>query len=429
MKELQRRTPAFAVTLSVGLLVSPRALAQAAGDVPAAPAVEDLVARALVRSPTVAALQARLAAARQRISPAGAPMDPMLEVMVQTIDAPWAPNRTMSMGQVSYTQPLFYPGKRGARRAAAAAEADLRGVEVGELQRRLGVEVRSVYARLYAIDREVQILRAARELADLFQATAASRYAAGVGEQEGMIKAQIAASRLAERRTDLEADRAMDVAMLNRLLDRPGDTPLGPVAGLPDSVALPEGVVERAQVNASAVAVGKAAIAAAERRLQSERLETRPNFLVGAGLGSTFMPEAAITLRFGVELPVFRGQRQAPAIEAAREDVASANADLRATRASVSAEAAGLLARFRRDGEQVILYREAIVPQTAVALDAARASYLAGRGDFSTVLEDFNGWLDARVGLARREAARYVTWSEIDALAGDPADGRQGGAP
>ena len=150
--------------------------------------------------------------------------------------------------------------------------------------------------------------------------------------------------------------------------------------------------------------------------------------MVGAGLGSTFMPEAAITIRFGIELPVFSSQRQTPAIEAARQDLASANADLRAAQASTGAEVTGLMARFRRDEEQVVRYREAIVPQTAVALDAARASYLAGRGDFSTVIEDFNMSLEARIGLARREAERYVTWSKIDEMVRDATDGQKGGA-
>ncbi len=43
-------------------------------------------------------------------------------------------------------------------------------------------------------------------------------------------------------------------------------------------------------------------------------------------------------------------------------------------------------------------------------------SYLAGRGDFSTVVEDFGLWLEARSELARREADRFPTWAELEAL-------------
>jgi outer membrane protein TolC len=97
--------------------------------------------------------------------------------------------------------------------------------------------------------------------------------------------------------------------------------------------------------------------------------------------------------------------------------------------AMARAEAARLAAAWKTAGQQVVRYREAILPQTSAALDAARASYLAGRGDFSTVIEDFNLWLQARVQLARREADRFTAWAELVKLtrpsAGSPSQGGQ----
>ena len=58
------------------------------------------------------------------------------------------------------------------------------------------------------------------------------------------------------------------------------------------------------------------------------------------------------------------------------------------------------------------------MPQTSAAVDAARSAYLAGRGDFSTVVEDFELWLEARTELARREADRFATWAELEAVLG-----------
>ena len=90
------------------------------------------------------------------------------------------------------------------------------------------------------------------------------------------------------------------------------------------------------------------------------------------------------------------------------------------------AEAARLEADWRRAGSQVTRYAQAIVPQTSLALDAARSSYLAGRGDFSTVIEDFNLWLEARTGLARREAERFTTWAELQTVIGSSGPGDDG---
>jgi len=82
-------------------------------------------------------------------------------------------------------------------------------------------------------------------------------------------------------------------------------------------------------------------------------------------------------------------------------------------------------AERQRADRQLLRYREAIVPQTSAAVDAARASYLAGRGDFSTVIEDFELWLAARAEVARREADRFEIWAQLEALVA-PAPATEG---
>jgi outer membrane protein TolC len=77
-----------------------------------------------------------------------------------------------------------------------------------------------------------------------------------------------------------------------------------------------------------------------------------------------------------------------------------------------------MLTNWKNADEQALRYREGIVPETSAALDAARAAYLGGRGTFSTVIEDFNLWLEARVALARREADRFIARVGFERLTG-----------
>jgi outer membrane protein TolC len=93
-----------------------------------------------------------------------------------------------------------------------------------------------------------------------------------------------------------------------------------------------------------------------------------------------------------------------------------ASHELRDARAIARADAARLLAEWHRAEEQIRRYEDSFVPQSMLAFESARAAYLGRRGDFSTVVEDFQGWLEARAGLARREADRYVAWASLDAL-------------
>ncbi len=388
-----------------------------------APTADELVAAALERSPSVAVLRERLAAAREMIGPAGALPDPMVELMLTDMGFPRYTVGTddMSMIGPEVRQGIPFPGKREARRQAARAETEIRGAELEQLQRLVAAQIRTLYARVYALDRENQALQAARELLEMLSATVAARYGVGQAEQEAVIKAQLEVSRLGERQDDLSAERTTLVAALNRVLDLPGGAPLGRVALLPPASVPTSPLEELVLANSPEVAVKRAAVSAAERRLEVARLELKPNLSAGAAVGLRGSFDPAVTLRFGLEFPLWAKQKQEPMIHAAQHELAMAQAELRDSEAAARAEAARLAAQWQRSEKQIQRYQQAIVPQTSAAIDAARSSYLSGRGDFLTVVDDFNRWLDARVQLASREAERFSTWAEFEALIVSPA--------
>lgn len=381
----------------------------------AAQTPDELVRMALDGSPALAALRESLAAAREMERPATALPDPMVEGMLQNEEFPdyTVGRMPMSMIGVEVRQPLPYPGKRRVRGEAASAETALRAARIAALEARIAAEVRVLYGRIYAIDRERQALTAARELVDLLSATAASRYASGGTEQEAVIKAQLQVSRLGEQIEDLEGERAAMVAELGRWLARP--IALGEVAELP-KVAFEA----QAEAVSADVEVARAAVALAERRLAVARLDLKPDFSPSAGLAGRGSLGAVLTLRFGVELPFWKESKQEPRIRAAERELEMARLELRDAEAMAAAETARLAARWQQAERQVTRFREAIVPQSSTALDAARSAYLAARGDFSTVIEDFSLWLEARTQLARREADLYTTWAELQRLRTNP---------
>jgi len=385
------------------------------GMLASAPSPDELVQEALAGSPALAALRESQAAARELERPAVTLPDPMVEGMLQNEEFPdWTVGELpMSMIGVELRQPLPYPGKRRARGGAAAAETALRAARVAALEARIASEVRTLYARIYAMDRERQFLTAARELVEMLSATAGSRYAAGGSEQEAVLKAQLEVSRLGEKLDDLAAERAAMVAELGRWTGRPG-MPLAEVTELPPAdfpQLSDEDLADSADVQAA-----RAAMALAEHRLAVARLDLKPDFAPAAGLAARGSLGPVLTLRFGVELPFRKKDRQEPMIRAAERELEMARLELRDAEVLARSEAARLAARWEQAERQVVRFREAIVPQSSTALDAARSSYLAARGDFSTVIEDFGLWLEARVQLARREADRYIAWAELQRL-------------
>ncbi len=384
--------------------------------------VEAFVADVLAHAPSLAALQARSAAAAQGIRAAGALPDPRLEFMLQDVGFPSLTlgREAMSMAGFEVTQGLLWPGKRRARSAVATAEAGVAVTEVTAFRRRLAAETRMLGAALYALDRERDLLNSSRELLEMLAATVTARYATGEADQEAVLKQQLAVTRLDERLADLEASRAGLAAEINRLCGRSGDAPVGVIASLPDVTPPAPTPAATAVTGAPEVVVRRAGLQAAQARLTLARAEKHPNAVAAAGYGYRDGFDPVVTLRFGLELPLWSGRKQEPQARAAAYELAAAKHELAAAEAAADAEATRLAAEWRRDEAQVLLYRESILPRTSAAFDAARANYLVGRADFATVAEDFRMWLEARVELARRQADRFSVWARIAALVGEP---------
>jgi outer membrane protein TolC len=118
----------------------------------------------------------------------------------------------------------------------------------------------------------------------------------------------------------------------------------------------------------------------------------------------------------GMELPLWKNKKQDLMISAATHDMESFRKELKDAEAQARADAYRLESQWQRDSRQIVRYKEAIIPQTSAAIDAAQSAYLSGMGDFSMLIENFNMWLEARVELAKRTADLFITWAELDQL-------------
>ncbi len=391
---------------------------------PTAPPVEALVRLALERSPSLAAQRARVESAKEQVAPAGALPDPMVGAMYQSAGPPWNPMAPMSMAQLEVSQALPGFGKRLARRRAAEADALMRESDIRVLRARLRTEVRSTYAKLYALDRERDALEAATQLVQVLATGISARYITGQGDQEAMVKAQLEQSAIGERLSDLDAEREALAAQMNRLTAEPEGAEVGYISSLPETALDVSGAARAAASHSPELQAQENAIHAAARRVESAEVDTRPNFQLGVAAGAMTTGDPIVTLRFGMELPLWRSTKQEPLIRAARKDAEAAQYEHADLKLRLREEVAKLVSRWRRDNDQVSRYRDGILPQTVMALDAARAAYAASKTDFTTVIVDFRAWLDAQVNQSKREADRFMTWAEIVGLTGGASEER-----
>lgn len=423
---------------------------------------DTLAALALRSAPSLSALLERIRAAREMARSAGALPDPMISFGVNGERYPGTMlgEDPMVMGTVMLNQAIPFPGKRGLRREAATAEADVSLSEWTQMKRRLAAEVRGMYADLYAMDAMRASLHESRTSLAVLESSAASRYAAGLSMQADIIEVQLQRSRVTEELDDLGAERVGMTSRLNAMLDRAADTPVrtGSLLGFRDYPAIPGTGISRttrtdaipsandesaggdnaggdddavsgsgaldslAVANAPSVEVQRRSVEVARRKLAIARREAWPNLAAGVEYGWRNGLPPMVTATLGLELPVWKSGKQNAETRAAAHDLEMARQDLRMAEADVRAEAARLRSAHDTAKRQVELYRLEIIPRSALLFESARTSYAAGVGNrLRETIETFRMVLEARAGLARREADLYKAEVALSALAGtDP---------
>jgi len=397
-----------------------------------APPAARLIELARQRSPRLAELSARIAAAEEKIAPAGALANPMVEARLEnmSLDEWMVGDDEGSQIMFGASQALPYPGKREARRQVARAELGQALAERAAAERSLALEVERLVADLYAADRELELLDAVHELLQMLASTVAARYGVGEADQEAVLKIQLQISRHDQFREGVLQMRQQGEAELRRALALPAGTPIGRIRQLVAEALPPGDLAVRAPSEAPEVAVARAAVVVAERRLDLERLELRPDFSVNGGVMYRGDLDPGVVAGLGVELPLWRRRRQLPLIRAAESELAAARHAEQSAQLAALAEAEAQLAAWRRVERRLALSSEGILPQSSAALDAARSGYLTARSDFSTVVEDLSLWLEGRVEHARLEAERYATRAALAALVReDVAPAAEGGQP
>ena len=307
-----------------------------------------------------------------------------------------------------------------------------------------------MYADLYAMDAMTASLQESRTSLALLELSAASRYTAGLSMQSDLIEVQLQQSRLTEQLDDLGAERAAMTSRLNAMLDRAAGTPVrtGNLPGVEDHPAIhaaagapqgdSEGIASRgdnnssgsvpgtldslAMANAPGVDVQRRFVDAARLRLALARREAWPNLAAGVEYGWRNGMPPMVTATLGIELPVWKSGKQDAEARAATHDLEMARQDLRMAEAEAHGEVKRLRSARDTAARQTDLYRLEITPRSALLLDSARASYAAGTGSgIHEIVVALRMVLEARAGLARREADLYKAEVALSALAGtDP---------
>ena len=424
------RLPRLAAAVAVFALAVPAPawaqswLPQAA----AAPALSALIAEALQNNPELRAAAKEAEAAGQRVRPAGALEDPMLEAGLLNVPiTPWRLNREdMTMKMLGLSQKLPYPGKRALREQVAAQDAETLKYGLRETSNRVVRDVKLAYFDLALTDATVRLLKNNRQILDQFLRIAEGRYGVGQAAQVDVLKAQTQLGRMSEELLRMERERPVIEAELVRLLGRRGDA--APIAvelrGLRDTRFDLEALREAALRERPQLLGLQSAIDRNTKNLELARKETQPDFDLRFSYGQrerdlAGMPrEDLVSFTVAMNLPVWRQDKTEPRIAEAQAMREQALEMLQAQQNEMLAKLRQQVAIAEQSRKSVRLYETDILPQARLAVEATLEAYKVSRGDLLMLLDSQMTLFGYDISRARELVSFNKALAEIELLAG-----------
>lgn len=361
----------------------------AAQEVPRDPALEALVQEALHNNPDLQSAKEAALAARQRPAQVSSLADPVLSVNY-TNDG-WSPSLgTMPDANLAImaSQDLPFPGKRRLRADIAAREADVVDQQVARARLSVAAAVRRSYYGLLLARALLALTREQGELWQHMEGVARARYGVGQGDQQDVLRTQVEVTRVGQFVAEQEAQIAVRVAEINRLLGRPAETPLPTDAVLAPVPAAGDLSVELENLRqvSPELAAARVAVERARLAVQLARKDYKPDFVVQGGYMNRGGLDPMWQAGVGVNLPI-RRQRRASALAEAEAQARAAGARVASVELQLRLRAQERLAQLEAARQTAVLYAGGIVRQDEMSVEAARASYQTGRVPFVTVLE------------------------------------------
>ncbi len=368
----------------------------------------DILALVDERNPRLQAARSLVEAAASRESSAGLLPDPILRLGVMNLALPdLSATMPASMApSIQATQRIPLPGKLSLRGRIAEQGTAMLEAGARETWWRVRTEAATLFYRLYALDRQIEVMHGTLALLQDFGTVAKAMYASGTGRQADVLRADVEVARMVGEIERMGAQRQGAAARLNALVDGPGDAPLAtPVLGQLPLLEIPfdslrawaedtRPLIERGRVGAER--------AASQTALADK--EIWPDFTVGLQYGQRKMDDDYRSMggaSLGFSIPIFAGKRQLKAREEARAVERVAQAELREAHALVEAQLGEVVADLNQGETLISLYREEIVPLARATVESSFSSYRVGTVDFMTLV-------DAEMALNRFEGELFA---------------------
>lgn len=405
--------------------------AQALPDPPTAPVnsppilhpVDSMLERARRTNADLLRARSEYEAALNRIPQAGSLPDPRIELE-------YMGNQFAGSAQsVRLAQSFPWPGTRAQRRSAASLQARAYWHEIQQMELQLVTQIRTLIVEHSFLAQQIELIGSNQDLYQKQEAFLEQTVRTGGGVSD-LLRVEMEAGLLADDVHRLREEQKRLAASLAAWIGDSDPMPMRePLVKLSDTLEFtPSGHSEEHLRTHNPILQALASrIEAAEAGVQLARLETRPEWMVGAGYRYAldpamsmpgrreFMDEGVVML--SVSIPLWRAKNRGIREEAASR-VEIARQEHEAQERRLKAQLHILRSRERDALRRIDLFDTVLLPKARQTQDAIESAYRSGSGSLLDLFEARRRLLETETGYWRALTDLHINRIEQDALFG-----------
>lgn len=369
--------------------------------------LEDLLKIAKENSPYLLSLENEWEAKKEEILPSSSLPNPMFETMYENVG-----KAEMSMLNFKVAQNLLYFGKRKILKSIAEENALLSFSYLKIAKAEISKRIREIYSKLYFLNYQKRGFEEAIELLNSLKVSLTGSLQTGSISQENFLKIDITLLKLKEKIEENEAESFALIKEIERILGNKIDLKDFKVDLLPE-VKLDENIEEEALKKSPVLNYYEKFLSLKEKELKKNKLDLNPNIYAFSAIGIREGSEPVFTIGSSVEFPFWKKEKEIPLINAKEKEIESAKSALQEAKLKVLEEIKSAKERIEKFEERLKIYREGYISFSSKGIEAAISLYISGKGDFSTVIENINLWIDGKVEVSNLEAEKFKNFSKI----------------
>jgi outer membrane protein TolC len=388
--------------------------------------LKDLLNEAELNNPQIAAAKQGWEAAKQVPSQVSTLPDPQFTVQQVNVGSPRPfagyTNSDFAYFGLGVSQDFPYPGKLRLRGEMAKRDADVVQQQYESARQSILGRIEVAYFQLSYLSKTLGILESDGQLLQQVEKAADARYRSGLGNQHGLLQAQLERTKLLREITMHHLEVAKTQAQIKQLLNRPQSSPDIEPAELsetPLSLAFDD-LLSAAKVRNPAITGAQKMIERQNVQVDLAHRDFYPDFNLQYMWQRTDPTQfrAYYMLSFSVRVPIYHSRKQRPELAQAEADLNRSRSEHEVQTQQVAFELQTEYETVQKTAELLKIYREGLLPQARAEFEAGVAAYQNNRQDFQALLTSFLDVLHLDEEYWQSAAERETAIARLEQLTG-----------